>query len=352
MPTVRRLGIFVLMGDSIDGGDSGAADTPRQSLTERLDAGLHDWSSVSMEPPEVVQDRVRRQAEEAEPLPPLTEPRSILDMQSPEPGSAPKPDVSRDLKPTVELQELSDLSEIGRQSVTDSVNGFVEFATRRAISVVADLMAPVTGGRIVDLAFEIYDLMTTVRALGSDDPVLEAPLPSAVAGFDFTLEIPLAIGERTDPPLALCIAPDTPSLTGGWALDAPEQDKRPGSGSESGRGPEHLPDAAEEEELERELERRRAASRSTTDKRQPELRAVNRSVVGCIVETDFGSLPLLMRRKLRACELSILAREYAPQLRQFFDLGYCEVLIIADQQRHCGLWIWLGPDSGDGLFAT
>ena len=89
---------------------------------------------------------------------------------------------------------------------------------------------------MVDLMFEVQDVVTSVRALGNDDPVLEAPLPSLVPGFDFTLEVPLSgrEGGHASPPLALCIAPGTPSLIGGWALDAPEQDERPGVAMEAG----------------------------------------------------------------------------------------------------------------------
>jgi hypothetical protein len=43
----------------------------------------------------------------------------------------------------------------------------------------------------VELAFEVKDVVMSVRALGSDDPVLEAPLPSPVQGLDFYLAIPL-----------------------------------------------------------------------------------------------------------------------------------------------------------------
>jgi len=102
------------------------------------------------------------------------------------------------------------------------------------------------GGRMVDLMFEVQDVVTSVRALGNDDPVLEAPLPSLVPGFDFTLEVPLSGGEdgHASPPLALCIAPGTPSLIGGWALDAPEQDERPGGGDGSGRSAGRVPEMA------------------------------------------------------------------------------------------------------------
>jgi hypothetical protein len=248
---------------------------------------------------------------------------------------------------------LSVLSGIERQSVTDSVDGFVKFAERRLLSLAADHLVPGLGGRLVDVAFEMQDVVMSVRALGSDDPVLEAPLSSPVTGLGFTLKIPLAsAGEgNTHPPLAVCIAPDTPSLTGGWALDAPEQDERADGGGESGHGAERLPDDAEEAELENELERRGAASRlrSTTDRGQPELRVLNRSRVGCVVQTDLGWLPLLRRRKLRAWELCVLATEYAPQLRKDLVPGRFEVLLIADWQRRCGLWIWLGSGFREDL---
>jgi hypothetical protein len=56
-------------------------------------------------------------------------------------------------------------------------------------------------------------------------------------------------------------------------------------------------------------------------------------VTSCIAETDLGSLPLLSRRKLRACELFVLATEYAPQLREHLRSARFEVLVIADHRR-------------------
>ncbi len=82
---------------------------------------------------------------------------------------------------------------------------------------------------------------------------------------------------------------------------------------------------------------------------QTQLRAANRSATGCVAETDLGSLPLLRRRKRRARELYLLASEYAPQLRENLDLVPFEVLVIADRQRRCGLWIRLGSDPGDDI---
>jgi hypothetical protein len=240
---------------------------------------------------------------------------------------------------------VNDLPEIERQSVTDSVNGFVEWAERRLLAAGADALLPGIG-RLVDLAFAVNDVVTSIRALGSDDPVLEAPLPSPVPGLDFCLEIPLGSDEvHPAPPLALCIAPDAPSLTGGWALDSPEQDARPDGGRKSEHRAERLPDDAEEEVLERELDRQKAAPRRTTDIGAPrELLTAGRPVATCIVETDLGSLPLLKRRKLRAWQLYVLATGYAPQLRENLRSARFEVLVITDRQRRCGLWIWLGQD--------
>jgi hypothetical protein len=355
------------MGGAIDGGGSEAADAPREWPKERRDSPWPDgsaeaWtlslpkgaSAVAGEPgADALKDETGALIPENETGALIPEELPYdLDPSLRGPAPAPVDVVPEDLEPGVHLQEVSGLSEIERQSVTDSVNGWVKFAKRRLISLVADHLAPVIGGRIVELAFEVQDVVTSVRALGSDDSMLEAPLPSPVQGLDFTLEIPLASGEEAHaaPPLALCIAPDTPSLTGGWALDSTEQDERP----EGGRKAERLPDNAEEEELERELDQRKAASprRGTTDMAGQRRLQANRSAIGCVVEIDLGSLPLLRRRKLRAWELYVLATEYAPQLRESLGFGRFEVLVIADQQRRCGLWIWLGSDLGDDIFVT
>jgi hypothetical protein len=251
----------------------------------------------------------------------------------------------RNIESGIPMRELNSLSEIERQSVTDSVDGLIEFAKRRLLSMAADHLAPPIGGRIVDLAFELQDVMTSVRALDSDHPVLEAPLPSPVTGIDFTLEIPLVRGEEAnaDPPLAVCIEPDMPSLTGGWALDTPEHAKRP-DGGESGDRAEWPPDDAEEElerELEGALEWRRRDFRWRAAGDTSELRAANRFVTARVVEIDLGSLPLLRRRKLRAWQLYVLAREYSRELQENMHCGSFDILVIADSQRHCGLWIWI-----------
>ena len=144
---------------------------------------------------------------------------------------------------------------------------------------------------------------------------------------------------------ARSIAPDDPSLTGGWALDSPDQDERPDGGRKSEHRDERLPGAVEEE-LEREFDRRKAVPRKTTADigGQRKLPAAGRSVTSCIVETDLGSLPLLNRPKLRASQLYVLATEHAPQFRDDLRSERFDALVIADRRRRCGLWIWLDPD--------
>jgi hypothetical protein len=329
------------MGASIDGVGSGAADAPDERPPERKSDSWPDWrlrlsggvsendngitlGEIGPEEPADEDDRWLRESEPA-----------AVD------------DTPRDLKPRVRSQDVNDLPEIERQSVIDSVNGFVEWAERQLVAVGANALFPGIGGHIVELAFEFKDVVMSIRALGSDDPVLEVPLPSPVQGFGVALEIPLPSGEEAHagPPLALCIAPDAPSLTGGWALDSPGQDERPDGGRKSEHGGKRLPDA-EEEELEHELDQRKAAPRRGTADigGQREIPAADRSATSCIVETDLGSLPLLRRRKLRAWQLCVLATEYAPRFRENLCSAHFEVLVIADRQRRCGLWIWLSPD--------
>jgi hypothetical protein len=178
--------------------------------------------------------------------------------------------------------------------------------------------------------------------------VLEAPLPSPVPGLGFTLEIPLTSGEdgQPAPPLALCIAPDSPSLTGGWALDATEHDDQSAQ--------ERRASACEA--LERLYSQRNPASRptdtiETRDDDQPKPRVKRRSAIACLVEADLDSLQLPKRRRPRAWVLAGLVAEYASRLRENSDLGRFELFIIADKGRRCGLWVWLGADTEiDRLF--
>jgi hypothetical protein len=136
----------------------------------------------------------------------------------------------------------------------------------------------------VDLGFEILDVVNSVRALASGDPVLEAPLPSPCPSLGFTLEIPLTSGEDSQaaPPLALCVAPASPSLTGGWALDAAEHDDM-----QAQEPPADVYEAA----LERFYSQRDSASRPTAtieishvDQSQPLVR--RRAATACLVEID------------------------------------------------------------------
>lgn len=258
-------------------------------------------------------------------------------------GDAAVPDPSSDhLQVKLCPEDQSPLSEIERRSVVDSVKGFVEFAKRRLLSLAADHVWPVVGGRLVDLGFEILDVVNSVRALASGDPVLEAPLPSPFPSLDFTLEIPLTSGEDSQvaPPLALCVAPASPSLTGGWALDAAEHDDV--------QAQEPAADVYEAA-LERFYSQRDSACRLTAtietghvDQSQPLVR--RRSATACVVEIDLDSLPLPRHGKRRAGVLAVLAAEYASRLRENADLGRFELFIIADTGRRCGLWIWLDAD--------
>jgi hypothetical protein len=224
-----------------------------------------------------------------------------------------------DAAPGVQLRELDHLSQVDRQSVTDTVGAFVESAKRRLVSLAADHLIPGIGGRAVDLYYQVRDVMDSVQALTSDNPVLEVPLPCPVPGLSFSVEIPLDGGEAA-PPVAVCVSPDGPSLTGGWALDSPEQDNEQEHGSEA----EPAPDPS-------------AISR---DARPP--RSRSGPPVGCIVQIDLESLGLLKRRRLRAWELCVLATEYAALFRENPVLQRFEVVVITDPGRRCGLWVWIG----------
>jgi hypothetical protein len=273
------------MGASIDGGWLGAADAPHER-PKPTDAPERDpyWLPFEQWPSN----------DDGPDVPSLGE----LDDSDP----------SSDLQVEVHSKDRSPLSESEHESVIDSAKNFAEFVERRLISLAADHLLPGLGGRFVDLGFEILDVATSVRALGSDDPVLEVPLPSPVPELGFSLEVPLGSGEdgQAAPPLALCIAPDSPSLTGGWALDAADHD--------------------DQQEQEPPAEAREAAT-------------------ACIVEIDLDSPQLPRGRRPRAGVLAFLAAEYASRLRGNSGLARFELLVIADKGRRCGVWIWLEADS-------
>ena len=288
------------------------------------------------------------------------EPDDLDSTAETEPRRAVADGPSKAAESRIQLLELGLLPEALRRSVSDSVDAFVQFVGRRLVSAVADLALPVTGGRLVDMAFQIQDLVTSVLALAGEDPVLMAPLPFPVPGLAFTLEIPLGDGDgdrgQTASPMALCVSPNGPSITAGWALDARERDEQPAGDHQPGRAPGERPDDGEEE-LERALLEREAACRrvpavEASDAAPPKPDDHGRRVVVCIAEADLESLPFLRGRRLRAWELYVLAGEYGSWLRESSDLGDIEVLVIADRSRRFGVWIWLSPDlQGAGIIS-
>jgi hypothetical protein len=290
------------VGASIDGGWPGSADGP-QERPQPTDALEGDFDPPPLELSAGVSEGIR--------TPPLREPDDS--------------DPSSDHQVEVHPEDRSPLSESERESVIESAKGFAEFVRRRLISLAADHLLPGLGGRFVDLGFEILDVATSVRALGSDDPVVEVPLPSPVPELGFSLEVPLGSGEdgQSAPPLALCMAPDSPSLTGGWALDVAEHDDQ---------------QAAPE-----------AATFETSHAEQLEPRVRRRSATACLVEINLDSPQLPGHRKPRAGALAILASKYASQLRMNPDLARFELLIIADKERRCGVWIWRAEDDDSDL---
>jgi hypothetical protein len=339
LPVVYGPAMIDPMGASIDGGWFGAADASEER-PERTDTSESDPHAINRD---YLQSIEEEQARYDKLLGSLELPPSIDDSTDAlEPEEEDVSDLSSGLQVEVHPEDQSPLSESERQSVTDSVKGFAEFARRRLLSLAADHLLPGLGGRLVDWGFEVLDVATSVRALGSDDPVLEAPLPSPVPSLGFTLEIPLTSGEdgQVAPPLALCVAPDSPSLTGGWALDAAEHDHQQAQGP-----PADVCEAA----LERFYSQRDPASRPTAaietshaDQSKPRVRP--RSATACLVEIDLDSLRLPRRRKPRAWMFAVLAAEYAARLRENPDLLRFELFIIADKGRRCGLWIWLDAD--------
>jgi hypothetical protein len=301
------------MDGPIDGDRSEAADTPAGRRPERGDAPECDDHEENRRYIQAIEER---------------------DAESLAAGELDDEEVTDDPQVEVYPKDQSPLSAIERRSITDSAKAFVEFAKRRLLSVVADHALPVVGGRAVDLAFEVWDVVASVQALGSDEPVLEAPLPSPVPGLDLSVEIPLTNSEDDQTaPLAFCIGPDSPSLTGGWALDADDDDD-----SQARQPPADEMEAG----IERLYEQQEPVARpiETGHVAQPGPRVRRRPATACLVEIDLDSLRLPRHRKVRAWALASLAAEYAPQLRDNPGLERFEAIITADKGRRCGLWIW------------
>jgi hypothetical protein len=344
------------MKGPIDGGWSEADEVP-QEQPERTD--ITDAESARLSDPLAAYDewsrQVARDIEDSKDLSLTLEPEignegfdelergdkyNSLDELWAEDAEA--PDSSSDLQVEVHPKDQSALSKSGRKSITDSAQGLLKFAEQRLISLGADVVLPGLGGRLADLTFEVLDVVNSVQALSSDDPVLDVPLPSPVPSIGFTLEIPLASGEDSEaaPPLALCVAPDSPSLTGGWALDAGEHDDQ--QTQEPPAGVCETP--PERRHLQQDPFPLPMAVLRTSGAERPKPRARPQSANTCIVEVDLGSLPLPKDRKPRAQILAILAYEYAPQLRKNSELLWFDLFVIADKGRRCGVWIWLNAE--------
>jgi hypothetical protein len=175
------------------------------------------------------------------------------------------------------------------------------------------------------------------------------PFRSHPPGLDFTLEIPLAAneGDRQGPLLAMCIAPETPSLTGGWALDSWDGDRRQDATGHLGPGAWPA-DERSERERERLLDGMPAAARrrppDPAEGNKPESRIPGRTATCCLVEVDLDKLRLMPRGKLRAWQLYVLATEYASRFRDNPDLRDFQLLVILDRARRYGMWIWTSSD--------
>jgi len=326
------------MGATIDGGWSGAADAPQQrpEHTDPPEPGEHEDNDHK--------DNERDPEERAWPDVPVVIEQGPADAaaRDAEPEGAEIGDQSGGLPIEVTPEDQSFLSEVERRSVIDSAKAWFEFAKERVVSLAADHLLPIVGGRFVDMYFELKHVADSVQALGSDQPVLEVPLPP-VSGLGFTLEIPVPSDQdgQAALPMALCIAPGSPSLTGGWALDAAEHDDQQAQPPSAD---------AREKALERiyaQQEPPRPGNTTETspaDEPKPPIR--HRSATACLVEIDLGPLQLPRHRKHRASVLAALATKYASQLRGNPHLGRFEVFIIADKGRRCGLWMWLdaGPE--------
>jgi hypothetical protein len=333
------------MGASIDGGWSGSVDTPRERRSEGRDApepDNHEGNSCYLPDLEAQEARNRKlladgvldDEDSTEQSVPESEAEEITDQ-----SAAGLEDEEATEEPQVEVhpEDQGPLSDFERRSITESAKAFIEFFGRRLVAVAANHVLPVLGERVVDLAFELWDAMASIQALGSEDPVMKVPLPFPVPDLGFSMEIPLTSGKdgQTAPQLALCVGPDSPSLTGGWALDAGEDDDQ--------RAQQPPAEATETKgALERLYAQRKPVARpiDTGHAADPEASIGRRPATVCLVEIDLDSLPLPKPRRVRAWAFAVLAAEYAAQLRNIPELRGFEAFIIADKERRCGLWVW------------
>jgi hypothetical protein len=350
LPVVYELTMMDRMGASIDGDCPGPADAPREQRSEGSDTPDPDDHELNCR---YLKDLEEQQAKDAKVLANRLPDEDSTDQSNPEPeaddstdqsaAASEDEDATEDSQVEVQPEDESLFSEIEHRSIIESAKACIEFLERRLVAVAANHVLPVLGEHVVNVAFELWDLASSARAFDSDEPVADVPLPSPFSGLDLSVKIQLSSGVdgQTTPPLAVCVGPDSPSLTGGWALEAGED------GNPQARPPADDTEA----DLERLYAQQEPVVRpiDTGYPAQPRPSVGRRPATACLMEIDLDSLPLPQHREIRAWALAVLAAEYAPELRNIPELRRFEAFIIADNGRRCGLWIWREALETDGL---
>jgi hypothetical protein len=224
-------------------------------------------------------------------------------------------------------EDTSDGADEGwvRRSVAESFKKSLQFAGRKAVELVAHLAAPGLG-HVVALGFELYDVATSAASAGSDNPVLEIPVPDPLRHLGVSVEVPLT-EEGT---FACVVAPDSPSLTSDFGVEEAdssgetqehEEHSRPeSSGNEEAALEKHRPSAARKRQIRAEV--RHTAQRTTT----PREADTARNLAASVTQDDVAE------------SLIALARRRSPGV---------DLLVEVDQRRGLAVWKWQSRTQDD-----
>lgn len=220
-------------------------------------------------------------------------------------------------------------------AVAKSTAEFCDWAAQELVVIAAHAVVPGLG-HAVKVAFEVVNLVDSLRALTSDRPVLVVPLARIAPGLDIAMSAQLGdFTQRRSSGISGFVAPDVPSLTGGWCLEMPEEAKQPQGSSGPSANQEPDSDAA------------RAVGAVETVSRMVDIGSGDAVPPVSIfaVELDFGGLRLEGGPKAQARWLSALAIGCAERIRAQGLSSEIELLIFAERRGRRGMWIWLVPSS-------
>jgi hypothetical protein len=227
-------------------------------------------------------------------------------------------------------------------SVKESAKRFVEFAFKKLAVVTANVV--VSGaGHALEVGFEVLDAVQSAEASFSDPGALSIPVPCDATGLSLNVNVPLS--EPSDG-LAIVMAPESPSLTGGFAVEKAER-------SDDHRAtPQATAERIEDNDAEPGIGRRTEDGVPRTElagiseiqrdgvQVRPTRSGRRRRFGLCVVELDLDSLPLEGLPSVRAHTMREMAVAYLPELERFC-LDEIDVLVYVDRKHGLGVWLWV-----------